>query len=68
MLSATFIAPNVRGLAGLVVGNHVTLWASSGLNLIRFFDDSFATAPIGTVIATADANTAFRGIALAPTN
>ena len=58
-----------RGLAGMVTGANVTLLATSTLTsantVVRFIDDGSA-APVGTVIATAPTNTAYRGIAFAP--
>ncbi len=58
-----------RGLAGMVTGADVTLLATSTLTsantIVRFVDDGSA-APVGTVIATAPTNTAYRGIAFAP--
>jgi hypothetical protein len=58
-----------RGLAGLVTGQAVTLVATtaepSANRLVVIVDDGSA-APVGTVVATATANTAFRGVAFSP--
>jgi hypothetical protein len=59
-----------RGVTGYVSGtNTVTLFATSDQtsanNVIRVIDDGSAT-PAGVIIATAPANTVYRGITLAP--
>ncbi len=59
----------VRGLIGSASGSTATLFATSGTTLGRLVDSSGYNATItGTVstIATAGANTAFRGVAFAP--
>jgi hypothetical protein len=70
-LAATFTqgTNGFRGLAGIVTGANVTLIATSALasaNTIVTFVDTGAASPVGTVIATAPTNTAYRGIAFAP--
>jgi hypothetical protein len=71
---ATFATAStkVRGLAAAITGSNVTIIASgpdsgaaSTYRLIRIVDDGGAT-PAATSIATAAANTAYRGVALAP--
>jgi hypothetical protein len=62
-------AITVRGLAGTVVGNTVTLYTSSPTNLYQVIDVSGYNATMtGTMtsIATAAANNAFRGAAMTP--
>jgi hypothetical protein len=58
-----------RGLAGVVTGQAVTLVATtaepSANRLVVIVDDG-AAAPVGTVVATAAANTLFRGVAFSP--
>jgi hypothetical protein len=58
----------VRGLAAEAQGANVVLYATtvepSGNNLVRVVDDG-GTSPTATVIATAPANTVYRGVALA---
>jgi hypothetical protein len=70
-LQATFtngISTGVRGLAGEVVGGRVVLYATTtqaGQNtLVRVVDDG-TTTPAISVIATAAANTVYRGVAMA---
>ncbi len=72
-VSNGFISGSVRGLTGSVTGTTVTLFATtntaSANSLITITDASGYNATItGTpvTIATAPANTAFRGVALAP--
>jgi hypothetical protein len=59
-----------RGVAAIVTGNNVTVIATSSdatLNRVLVYVDTFsATPPTGTVVATAAANTIFRGVAPAP--
>ncbi|MET0591631.1 MAG: hypothetical protein ABW133_02955 [Polyangiaceae bacterium] len=58
-----------RGLTGIVAANGVTLVATSadaGGNRLVVFVDEGSTNPVGTVIATAPANTMFRGVAVSP--
>ena len=58
-----------RGVAGYASGGTVTLMASTAENspnrLVVFVDDG-VTAVTGTPVATAGANTVFRGVALSP--
>jgi DNA/RNA endonuclease G (NUC1) len=59
----------LRGLTGVVSGTSVTLYATSGAALVKFTDNSGHNAAISgslTTIASAGANRAFRGVALAP--
>ncbi|APR79055.1 Xanthine/uracil/thiamine/ascorbate permease family protein [Minicystis rosea] len=56
---------DLRGLAGAVTGASVTLIVSDPENVYALVDDGSAS-PAATKIATAPANTAFRGVALAP--
>ena len=64
------VATGVRGLAGAVSGTVVTLLATttegSANTVVVFTDDQVNMNPKGTVIATAPANTVYRGIALSP--
>lgn len=58
-----------RGLAGVVTGANVTLigtTAAASANAVVVFVDDGSASPTGSVIATAPANTAYRGIAFAP--
>jgi hypothetical protein len=58
-----------RGLAAVVTGSTVTIIASTTLTpstIVRFVDDFVTLAPPATTIATAPANTVYRGIALGP--
>jgi hypothetical protein len=58
-----------RGVAGYVSGGKVTLMATTaetGTNRLVVFIDDGAAEPVGTAVATAPANTMFRGIALSP--
>jgi uncharacterized repeat protein (TIGR01451 family) len=59
-----------RGLTGVVDGTSVTLYATrKGSELVRLVDRSGYGGSLGgapTLLATAPANTAFRGVALAP--
>jgi len=67
--SGTISATGVRGLTGKVTGSSVELFVTSGTSLSTLTDTSGYNQTIsGTVssIATAGANTAFRGVALAP--
>jgi hypothetical protein len=56
------------GLAGFDTGSSIVLLASTDEALPRLvsFVDTFSGTPTGTVIGTSSANTAYRGIALAP--
>lgn len=59
----------LRGLTGVVSGSTVTLYATSPGNLFTLTDTTgYNTSITGTLtsIATAPANTAFRGVAFAP--
>ena len=65
-------AAAVRGLAGRVVGTAVTLFATGPASLYTLADNAGynaapGTATLPTAVATAGTNTAFRGVALAPT-
>ena len=57
-----------RGLTAYFDGTNVVLIATTGdaASVVKYTDDGVNLAPTGTVIATAPANTAFRGVALAP--
>ncbi|HVV48109.1 MAG TPA: DUF3616 domain-containing protein, partial [Polyangia bacterium] len=59
-----------RGVAGFAADGTVTLMASTaetGVDRLVVFADAGGTvAPVGTVVATATVNTAFRGLALSP--
>jgi hypothetical protein len=61
-------AAGVRGLAAEAQGADVVLYATTveatGNKLVRVIDDG-STSPTATVIATAAANTVYRGVALA---
>ena len=62
-------ATGFRGLAGVVTGANVTLVATTTTataNSVVVFVDDGSAAPAGTVIATAQALTVYRGIAFAP--
>jgi hypothetical protein len=70
-LAATFSSGQLSGVRGLTVdwsGPHPNIYAttavSSANQIVLFTDTSSTPAPV--VIATADSNTAFRGIAFAP--
>jgi predicted extracellular nuclease len=59
----------LRGLTGIVNGGNVTLYTTNASTLFTLTDTSGYNATITgtlTTIATAAANTAFRGVALAP--
>ncbi|WP_436496200.1 ExeM/NucH family extracellular endonuclease [Actinokineospora sp. HUAS TT18] len=64
----------VRGLTGTVTGSTVSLFATTSAtaaSLVRVEDTAASAAPIaatGTVLRTASANTAFRGVAFAPSS
>jgi hypothetical protein len=63
------IAAGIRGLAGEVVGNAVVLYGTvaiaSGNDIVKMVDDG-SPAPSFSTIATAPANTVYRGLALMP--
>jgi len=63
------ITTGVRGLSAVVTGNDVTVVATttepSQNNVVVFVDDG-GLSPMGTIVATAGANTAFRGVAISP--
>ena len=74
-LQATFtngLTTGVRGLAAEVVGGHVVLYATTATTstlvdqnkLVRVVDDGTAS-PAFSVLATAAANTVYRGVAMA---
>jgi hypothetical protein len=68
---ATFSATTgYRGLTAQVTSQGVILLATStetnANTVVKFLDDGVNLTPTGTVIATAQTNTAFRGIALGP--
>jgi hypothetical protein len=68
-LIASIQAALVRGLTGAVSGGVVSLFATNGAQLLGFTDSTgYGGAIEGTMIqlAAAPANTAFRGVALAP--
>ena len=58
----------VRGLAAQMGATGVTILATTtDGNVIKYFDDGSTLTPTGTIIATGQlANTAYRGIAIAP--
>jgi len=67
--SVAVIGNGLRGLTGIVNGNTVTLYGTSAGSIFRFTDPSgyngnFTATPL--LLATAAANTVFRGIAFAP--
>jgi len=66
--AGSIAATGVRGLTGTVAGPVVTLFATSPGTLYTAVDNTGAGTASGTATATAlaSANTAFRGIALAP--
>ncbi len=73
VLNGTITGSGVRGLQGSASGSSVSLVASSanGLNLYALSDNAgYNAAPsqatLPTALVTAGANTAFRGVALAP--
>jgi hypothetical protein len=63
-----------RGLAAVASTSAVTLIAGTASSfptagsdrIVKFVDDGSSNSPVGTVIVTAAANTAFRGIAMSP--
>ena len=63
------ITTGVRGLAAVATGNDVTVIATtteaSQNNVVVYIDDG-TMSPMGAVVATAAANTVFRGVAIAP--
>jgi hypothetical protein len=79
-LKATFSPPGisgtgtagVRGLAATVSGTNVTLYVTTAeatgttANRLMSVTDDGSAAPAFTLLATAAANTAFRGVAIAP--
>ncbi len=73
-LAATFntgFPTGVRGLAAFATGTTVTLFAttteSSANELVSIVDDGTTPPASATLLATAGANTAYRGVALSPT-
>lgn len=67
--NGTITLTGARGLTGVHDGGTVTLYATSINSLVRIVDTSgYNAAPVATlnVLATAAANTAFRGVAFAP--
>lgn len=67
--NGTIALSGARGLTGVHDGGTVTLYVTSLNNLVRVVDTSgYNAAPAATqnVLATAAANTAFRGVAFAP--
>jgi hypothetical protein len=61
----------VRGLTGLVMGNSVTLIATTALDsgsnrLVMYTDDGVNTAPTQMLMDTSPVNTLYRGLSLAP--
>ncbi|MBD2435604.1 DUF4347 domain-containing protein [Nostoc sp. FACHB-110] len=69
------IAGTLTGLTGVINGSGVDLYATNGTGvgntLVRFTDTAAFNANISgsfTTLATAAANTVFRGVAFAPTN
>ena len=69
-LNNTIVASGVRGLTGVVNGGQVQLFATSSTNLYGLTDSTGYNANLTgavTTLATAATNTAFRGLALAPT-
>ena len=64
------IAGNVgfRGVAGYAVGTTITLMATTAepTNRLVVFVDTGVGTPTGTAVATAAANTVFRGVAVSP--
>jgi hypothetical protein len=72
-LAATFVPPastvGARGLTGRIVGGNAQLFftsAETSANSVVTFTDDGSVAPTFTVLATAAANTVFRGIDFAP--
>jgi hypothetical protein len=69
---ATFvqgIMTGVRGIAAVVTGNDVTVIATTSgpsQNNVVVYVDNGAMNPMGTIVATAGLNTAFRGVAISP--
>jgi hypothetical protein len=62
-------APNAIGLTTWVEGSNVTIVLStseSPSRLVKIVDDGATAAPVETVLDTAAANTAYRGVARAP--
>jgi hypothetical protein len=72
-LATTFASGLVSGVRGLTVdwtGPHPKVYATTaaiGRNQLVQFTDSNGVSPPAVIIATADSNTAFRGVAFAPT-
>jgi hypothetical protein len=64
------VASSANNLAGVVNGNSVTLYVTSGTTLSSFTDSTGYNATIGassfTTLATAPSNTAFRGLVVTP--
>jgi hypothetical protein len=60
----------MRGVAGMVTGNAVTLVATSAdgapNRLLMYVDDGATANPRPTLLSKAIANTIYRGVALAP--
>ncbi|MDO9236464.1 MAG: PEP-CTERM sorting domain-containing protein [Aquabacterium sp.] len=68
-LNNTIVVSGVRGLTGVVNGGQVQLFATSATNLYGLTDSTGYNANLSaavTTLATAAANTAFRGLALTP--
>jgi hypothetical protein len=70
-LGSTFnvgITTGVRGLAGYLSGANVVLIATTTetTNKIVAYVDDGSPLPVGSVLVTAGANTAFRGVAMSP--
>lgn len=69
-LATTFtngLSTGVRGLTAEAVGANIVLYATTAVNennLVRLVDDGTAS-PLAVIIATAPANTAYRGVTLA---
>jgi len=67
---AVISMPNCRGLTATISGNTVTLYAVNGSSLLSLVDATGYNVPVtatATTLATAPTNTAFRGVAWAPT-
>jgi hypothetical protein len=60
------ITAGVRGLAAFLSGTNVVVLATTSNGKIVSYTDDGSMAPTGTVLVSAAANTAFRGIALSP--
>jgi hypothetical protein len=72
-LTTTFnngLAAGARGVTAITTGSSVTVLAtvavSSANTLVAFVDDGVTLNPPATVLATAAANTVYRGVALSP--